>query len=191
MGFDESLAKDRDEMDRARRLSIEAGVPFVDLATQSIDPEAFSLVPEDFARRHLVVAFGIDLGRQYLQVAVRDPFDVSTLDALRQVSGFELELFVATLSHLRGALEWGPPRSKVLRKTAPGTELSSEDTRRVAIELQSEGDLPSSRTSPNHRLDDEATVEQRIEALVLALIESGVISRAQYVDALRRLLHRR
>lgn len=191
MGFDESLAEDRDEMERARRLSIEAGVPFVDLATQSIDPEAFSLIPEDFARRHLVVAFGVDLERHSLHVAVRDPFDTATLDALRQITGARLELFVATLSHLRGALEWGPPRSKVLRKTAPGVELSAEDTRRVAIELQSDGDLPSSRTSPNHRLDDEATVEQRIEALVLALIESGVISRAQYVDALRRLLHRR
>jgi hypothetical protein len=39
-------------------------------------------------------------------------------------------------------------------------------------------------------VEDEATVEQRVEALVLTLIDAGVIARTDYLDALRRLLGR-
>lgn len=191
MGFDESLAEDAREAEEARRLSLEAGVPLVDLATQSIDPVAFALIPEDFAKRHWLVAYGVDMAARTIQVAVRDPYNVEPLREIRLVTGLEPDIAVATLSHIRGAIEWGPPRSRVSRRSSPGAELSVEDTRRVSIDAPPESELGPSRTSPSHRIEDDATVEQRLEALVLALIESGAISRAQYVDALRRLLHRR
>ncbi len=45
-------------------------------------------------------------------------------------------------------------------------------------------------TVPMHRIEHEATLEQRLDALLLAVIESGAISRADYTRALHRLLRR-
>ena len=45
-------------------------------------------------------------------------------------------------------------------------------------------------TQPHLRLESEATPEQRHEALLLALIDRGAITRADYVAALQRLLGR-
>ena len=39
-----------------------------------------------------------------------------------------------------------------------------------------------------HRLEAEATIEQRHEALLLALVEKGLITHAEYSESLRRLL---
>jgi hypothetical protein len=60
-----------------------------------------------------------------------------------------------------------------------------ESSRRAA------GPVDATRTTPMARLEEEATAEQLIEALVLTLIEAGVITRADYIRALARLLGRR
>ncbi|MFW5920824.1 MAG: hypothetical protein ACOCUS_03200, partial [Polyangiales bacterium] len=70
------------------------------------------------------------------------------------------------------------------------SEVPSETTQRV--EAGGARDEPAGpTTSPLHRIEHEATMEQRFEALVLALIDAGVITRADYVEALRRLMGRR
>lgn len=51
-----------------------------------------------------------------------------------------------------------------------------------------EAAIPGSDTSPILRLSPEATLAQKHEALLLALIEAGVISRDDYERALLRLL---
>ena len=43
-------------------------------------------------------------------------------------------------------------------------------------------------TSTIRRVEDEATPEQRHEALLLALVSAGVLSRSDYQDTLKRLL---
>jgi hypothetical protein len=55
--------------------------------------------------------------------------------------------------------------------------------------LRSE-ELKAPVTAPLIRMEAQATAEQRVEALLLALIEQGVLTRAEYLDALRRLLVR-
>ncbi len=84
----------------------------------------------------------------------------------------------------------------------PRPDLAAESTRRVDVRIPgphetSPGARPDalvadepSGTSPVHRIELEATIEQRHEALVLALVEAGVITRSDYTSVLRRLLRR-
>jgi hypothetical protein len=46
-------------------------------------------------------------------------------------------------------------------------------------------------TAPMHRLEHEAPMEQRHEALLLTLIDAGVLTRSDYIAALRRLKGRK
>ena len=75
-------------------------------------------------------------------------------------------------------------------------ELHSEATQRLDARArqpipetptETRGPLRSS-TIPLRRIDDDATPEQRHEALLLALIEAGAVTRADYVAVLKRLL---
>lgn len=69
------------------------------------------------------------------------------------------------------------------RESGDSTELPlpPESTRR----LPEGGPI----TLPLHRLESEATVEQRFEALLSVLVERRIVARTDYAEALRRLLH--
>lgn len=78
-------------------------------------------------------------------------------------------------------------------------EMTAESTQRLGDLSRSEGSRPREPrseelgapvTAPVIRMEAQATVEQRVEALLLALIERGALTRAEYLDALRRLLSR-
>jgi hypothetical protein len=66
------------------------------------------------------------------------------------------------------------------REASTEQPIPSESTRRLA----EQGPV----TLPLHLLESEASMEQRFEALLLALVERGAIARTDYADALRRLL---
>jgi hypothetical protein len=70
--------------------------------------------------------------------------------------------------------------------------MVSESTQRLGSGRLSErtDELRAPATAPLVRMEARATTEQRMEALLLALIERGVLTRADYLDALRRLLER-
>ena len=81
-----------------------------------------------------------------------------------------------------------------MRRSYCPSSSPHQSTRRVATGGRRRTEPPSEeipRTMPVHRLEQEATIEQRHEALLLTLIEKGVITRAEYGDALKRLLGRR
>lgn len=71
------------------------------------------------------------------------------------------------------------------REGEPSAEqpIPSESTRRLA----EQGPV----TLPLHLLESEASMEQRFEALLLALVERGAVARSDYAEALRRLLRGR
>ncbi len=84
------------------------------------------------------------------------------------------------------------------RESSSTRELPAESTKRVERTFGAESTQRLDRTSeadavataPLHRLEDDATVDQRLEALLLTLVDAGVIARTDYLDALRRLMGR-
>lgn len=77
-----------------RVLAEAAGVPFVNLASQNISEEVFSVVPTRIMRKHKVVAFGKDKG--VLMVAMADPRLKELPKMLEKKTGLKVQVYYAT-----------------------------------------------------------------------------------------------
>lgn len=58
------------------------GIPFVDLSKEKVDLDVLKIIPEPIARKHGIVAYKKD-GKN-LEVAMRDPEDLQTIDFIRK-----------------------------------------------------------------------------------------------------------
>jgi type IV pilus assembly protein PilB len=87
----------------ARALAREAGIPFVVVDGMKADPAAVALVPEPFARQHLLAPLAVK-GRS-LEVLQANPFDVLALDHLRRLVGRPIIASCATTEDVRNLLE--------------------------------------------------------------------------------------
>ena len=86
----------------ARTMAVSSGMEFVDLAGFAPAPELKAVVPEDVARRYKAVPLGYEHGR--LQVAITDPNNFETLDALPHVLGAEIDIVCTTPGAVRGII---------------------------------------------------------------------------------------
>lgn len=78
-------------------------VPYVDIATQKIDPEAVKKIPEDVARKYTVLAFRIQNGR--LIVATNDPVNFYIFEELKITAGMEIYPQLAAKSSIMEAID--------------------------------------------------------------------------------------
>jgi hypothetical protein len=97
---------------------------------------------------------------------------------------------VATLSSIGRAIQRYYHRSttKVVARPARQGPTTSESTKKVAART-AEAMTPG--TVPMHSIEDEASVEVRLRAMLLALEERGSLTRVEYLEALRRVLGER
>lgn len=154
----------------------------VDLDRAELDPDAPHVIPWALARELLLLPLARTAGK--LRVAFANPLDLDAARAVEAVSGMPVLPLVGTLSGVRDTIERVYAARPTRLVPAPPSEMPPEITRKVD---PPHGDV-SKDTAPLHRLEEEATPEQRHEALLLALIERGVLTRADYVEALKRLL---
>ena len=211
----ERLGATEERVQQALREAEKAGRPFVQVAVESqlveedaiadlaarelstvvveldlgeLDDDSVALVSSELARRYLFVPLASDPSGQSIRVVFADPLDPGAVEAARRATGLGIQPLVATVSGLLSALDrayGSAPEedTRVLRTR----EIAAESTQRVPGSHAS----VDPTTAPIHRLEDEATIEQRLEALLLALIDKGVLTRAEYFDSLRRLLGRK
>ena len=91
------------ENDLVDFLSKQYGVPSINLAEFSIDPDIIKLVPEDVARKHLVIP--VDRRGASLIVAMSDPSNIFAIDELKFLTGLNIEVVVASEVAIEEALE--------------------------------------------------------------------------------------
>ncbi len=77
----------------AKALSIQWGLPVVELTGLEIDPGAVHVLPQHIAQRHKVLP--IEKTKTRLKLAISDPLNVVALDDVRLVTGLEIEPVVA------------------------------------------------------------------------------------------------
>jgi type IV pilus assembly protein PilB len=83
----------------ARTMAVNSGMEFVDLTGMAVNPELKNIVTVEVAHRYCVVPLNLDQGR--LQIAISDPNNFETLDALPHVLGVEMDFFCATPESIR------------------------------------------------------------------------------------------
>lgn len=201
-------------------LAREAGSVVIDLDQGTLETEAVALLGQSLARKSLAVPVALEPGAHAIQVAFANPLDTGTMAAIAASTGCEVRALVATVTAIRRALdrEYGPEPSPTqvldIRRSTPPPAERSTDTHVATevsgefVQLDRERDPDSTEqpiasestrrlaeqgpaTLPLHRLESEASLELRFEALLLALVEKGAIARGDYADALRRLLRSR
>ncbi|NQT95900.1 MAG: Flp pilus assembly complex ATPase component TadA [Candidatus Omnitrophica bacterium] len=101
--IDRGFAK---EKDIANALAKQLDIPFMSLADGSLVPskeeELEKLVPESFARQHLVLPLSKHL--KSLTVALANPLDLLVIDNLKKITGFEINHVIATKADIRDAI---------------------------------------------------------------------------------------
>ncbi|MFH1799004.1 MAG: GspE/PulE family protein [Candidatus Omnitrophota bacterium] len=87
------------ERDLMAVLSIELGIPPIDLSKIVLDDKVMSLIPEKLIRRHLIVPLA-KIGND-LTVVISDPMDILAIDDIKAITGCDVKLILA----VRGEIE--------------------------------------------------------------------------------------
>src|SRR5438034_8820002 len=90
------------EQQLAKVLSLQWGMPYVELSSLEIDSDVVKVVPQHLAHRHKVLA--IEKTRKKLKLAIADPLNVVAFDDVRLVTGLEIEPVVAAEQDIMTAI---------------------------------------------------------------------------------------
>ncbi len=108
------LAEDRE----TRKLAERYGVPVVDLTAVPIDRELVQSFPPDFLYRANVVP--LEQTERSLKIAVADPSDIATIDAVEAMAGRPVEVVAAPKRLIHEALRKSETALQVLRDATEG-----------------------------------------------------------------------
>ena len=119
------------EEDLIRAAAAEAGMEFVDLNEQPLDPEATKLIPEALARRHRVLALGYRDDTPIIGMA--NPSDVFAVDDLRTLLGTDLHIVVCSAGQISEYLSrvYRHDRETTLAAQTAASQTSAGDETRV------------------------------------------------------------
>ncbi|MEA2020821.1 MAG: ATPase, T2SS/T4P/T4SS family [Patescibacteria group bacterium] len=141
------------------------GVPFVEIAGQSIPQEILELVPEPTAKNYGVIPLGKKGGE--LQVAMLDPLDLPAVELLERRSGVKVKPALAEKGDLEAALERFYGEEKVEAEISEAVEAAApKATTKIEERIKKMEDA------------DKIIREAPVSRIVSRLLEYGVKARA-------------
>ena len=75
-------------------------LPYIDLSSTGINPEALTLLDEGIAKRYQALPFSLDKEQKSLKVAMANPLDLAAIDFLQQKTGYHIEAYYSEASEL-------------------------------------------------------------------------------------------
>jgi type IV pilus assembly protein PilB len=108
------------EKELAELLSVQLGIPYLNLLTYDIQDDVLRIVDEKFALRHKIMPlFFIE---NTITVATADPLNVQMVDELSQKTGMDVNLVLATESDIEQAIDlfYGAARYEERTRQQPG-----------------------------------------------------------------------
>ena len=101
------------DADAVRKLAERCGVPFTDLTDVRIDRELVRSFPPEFLYRSNFVPLEADGGT--LRIAIADPSDLETIDAIQSLSGKNVVISAAPSRAIQEALRKSETALQVLK----------------------------------------------------------------------------
>jgi flagellar biosynthesis protein FlhG len=92
-----------DEARLAHALAEQLSIPYVDLFTTPLQPNAIDLVPEHLARKYRCIPLRIN--NSFLDVAMCDPMDLDALEELSKASKLEINPLISTRADILESIE--------------------------------------------------------------------------------------
>jgi general secretion pathway protein E len=134
--LDEGLVS---EEDAAMALSLEINLPIIDLKRHAVQPEALSLVPDEYARQHELIP--IDVVGDALLVVMADPTNIDVLEDLRARAKRVIQPAVGVPADIRQAIERsyrtsGEIEEQVDKAALSAAELQEEEALAPALASQ-------------------------------------------------------
>ena len=87
----------------AHALADQLNIPYVDLFTTPLQPNAIDLVPEHLARKYKCIPVRINSG--FLDVAMCDPMDLDALEEISKTSKLEINPLISTQADILESIE--------------------------------------------------------------------------------------
>jgi len=91
------------EEDITQVLTAQYGFPYLPLANYEINPEIVNIIPGRVARQYLLIP--IDKVGNNLTLTMSNPLNVHAVEDVELLSGCSIQIFVSTLSDVKGAIE--------------------------------------------------------------------------------------
>jgi len=89
--------------DLATVLSVQLNVPLIDLKRHMIQPNALRLIPEDMARKHILIP--LDVVDDSLVVVMADPEDIRTIEDIKAQAKTRVEVALGIPSDIERAID--------------------------------------------------------------------------------------
>jgi hypothetical protein len=192
-----------DEKPLAVALARRLGVAIADLGVEPIDIGALQELPQDLAQQRRIVPLTVEKerGSRVLRLAMADPTDGETVTMVEKTCGLKVIPVLAQLGAIDDALLRVYRGLDAASLKTEETTLPEDSPKKRRVPFG--GNLPSISTpvaqvgsgilstEPFHRVEEEATVEMRLRALLTVLESKGLVSMDEYIAELRALLHGR
>ena len=91
------------EQEISQALSLQLGIPTIDLKNTPVEPQAIDLIQEKVARKHFIIPVAID--HRDLHIAMADPLSFEAFEDVRFASGFTIKPFIAPKSDILWAID--------------------------------------------------------------------------------------
>ncbi len=178
------------EEDIARTLSIQLGIPYVDLATAVVEPEAIEKIPEKIARKHLAIPVSIE--KKVLTVVMADPLNFEAIKDIEFVSGMNVRPAVSTQTQIQKAIQryyhLSEPLQEVLEKMSHGFVEVVPETVEMVQDLELEDAIRKGKSPPIIRMVNNIiyhAIKNRASDIHIEPREKSVVIRER-VDGLLR-----
>ena len=115
------------EEEETKKLAERYQVPYIDLSSVAINRELVQSFPVDFLYRSIFVPFEDD--GQQVKIAIADPSDLATIDAIESYLGRKVEVYAASKRGIYEALRKSETALQVLRDATEGfiTQVVKEE----------------------------------------------------------------
>ncbi|MCX7792981.1 MAG: type IV-A pilus assembly ATPase PilB [Thermodesulfovibrionales bacterium] len=164
-------------------LSKQYGVPAINLAEYKIDPNIIKLIPKDLAQKHLIIP--VTRVGPNLTIAMADPTNVFAIDDVKFITGYNVEVVVASESAIVEAISKYYGASLVLSQgprepIQAGTIKKSETTAEVTIEdlTQELGDMEKIAEAAIQVIETE---EEIVEGELVKDVDAPVVKLANSI----------
>ncbi|TEU05831.1 MAG: type II/IV secretion system protein [Candidatus Aminicenantes bacterium] len=176
------------EEEKTKQLAKRYNVPYIDLSSSPIDRELVQSFPADFLHRSNFIPF--EKNENTVKIAIADPSDIATIDAIESHLGMEVEVYATIKRAIHEALRKSETAQQVLRDATEGFIMqvvekeSGEEEEIISVETLADKDgsiikLVNSVifTAVQKRASD-IHLESREEGMIVKYRVDGVLSEA-------------